>query len=145
MELEKVKILLEKYFEGQTSLAEETFLRNYFSSEKVATSLEKYKPLFINFNLQKEEKFNKPIRLPITKSTRKKELAIAASILLAVSAFLFFNTNHQTENLGTFSSPEEAFLATQQALQMIAVEVNKGKESVAYLHEYEQTKQTIFK
>ena len=46
MELNKIEKLLEHYFEGATSSAEENELRNYFSSTNVAPHLEQYKPLF---------------------------------------------------------------------------------------------------
>ncbi len=46
MELNKIAKLLEHYFEGATSSAEENELRNYFSSTNVAPHLEQYKPLF---------------------------------------------------------------------------------------------------
>lgn len=40
MELVKIEDLLEKYFQGETSIAEENELRNYFSSSNVAQHLE---------------------------------------------------------------------------------------------------------
>ncbi len=46
MEANKIEILLEKYFEGETSIAEEKLLGAYFLNGEVEPSLEKYAPLF---------------------------------------------------------------------------------------------------
>ena len=40
MELYKIEELIEKYFQGETSIAEEKELTNYFSSSNVAQHLE---------------------------------------------------------------------------------------------------------
>ena len=42
MEFNKMEALLEKYFEGETSIAEENELKDYFSSSNVAPHLEQY-------------------------------------------------------------------------------------------------------
>ncbi|MDR0363945.1 MAG: hypothetical protein LBH92_02870 [Bacteroidales bacterium] len=51
---EDIKLLLEKYFEGNTSLSEEESLRNYFMSDMVADNLLKYKPIFVFFAESRE-------------------------------------------------------------------------------------------
>ena len=44
MALDRIEKLVEKYFEGETSIAEEKELKTYFSSTDVAQHLEQYKP-----------------------------------------------------------------------------------------------------
>jgi hypothetical protein len=46
MESVKIDYLVEKYFQGETSIAEEKELRTYFSSSDVAQHLEQYRPIF---------------------------------------------------------------------------------------------------
>ena len=46
MEQSKIEFILEKYFEGETNIAEENELRTYFSSTDVAQHLQQYQPLF---------------------------------------------------------------------------------------------------
>ena len=53
MELVKIDYLVEKYFQGETSIAEEKELRSYFSSLDVAPHLEQYKAVFGYFTKQK--------------------------------------------------------------------------------------------
>ena len=54
MELDRIENLLEKYFEGETSIAEEKELKVYFSSGDVAQHLEQYKAIFGYFSEAKE-------------------------------------------------------------------------------------------
>lgn len=144
MELKQIEILINKYFEGQTSISEEKQLKAYFLSENVAPHLEQYKNLFDYYQKEKEVEFSAALPLPPRKRNYAKWIGVAASFTLLFVVLFFFNKK-DNEDLGTFSSPEEAFVETQKALQMVAVEVNKGKESIAVLNEYEKTKKTIFK
>ena len=46
MELSRIETLLVKYFEADTSTAEEQELQHYFSQENVAPHLEEYRSMF---------------------------------------------------------------------------------------------------
>ena len=46
MELARIEKLLDKYFEGETTISEEKELKVYFTGETVPSHLEKYKDLF---------------------------------------------------------------------------------------------------
>lgn len=149
MELNKIEILLEKYFQGETSIAEEKELRSYFSSPYVAPHLEQYKAMFGYFTQAKKQELAQEIP-QITKKRNVMWLSVAASVvvLLGVATFFMINTNepvnHQNE-LGTYDSPELAFKETQKALALLSSNVNVGIESVMYVQEYENTKNRIFK
>ncbi|MBZ4037706.1 hypothetical protein K6T82_23300 [Flavobacterium sp. 17A] len=152
MELNKIEDLLEKYFEGETSIAEENQLKEYFSSPNVAQHLEQYKPIFGYFSLAKEQKSTYEIPLQ-TKKRNVAWLSIAASavILLGIGTYFFVSENKDTAavasqtELGTYDDPEEALKATQKALALLSNNVNAGIESVHYIKEYEQSKNKIFK
>lgn len=147
MEFNKMETLLEKYFEGETSIAEENELKDYFSSQGVAPHLEQYRPLFGYFTDAKEQKFTNNISL-VSKKQKVKWLSIAASItvLLGIGTYTYFNANTENENkeLGTYDDPKEAFEATQKALAMLSDNVNTGVEGVQYLQIYEATKDKVF-
>ena len=145
MELRQIEMLLGKYFEGETTLQEEKELKAYFSSSEVAPQLESYTPMFANFQKQKEVQFTKALPLQPRKQNHVKWIGVAASLVALFGTLLYFNSEKTSDDLGTFSNPEEAFRETQKALNMVSVEVNKGVQSIEVLHEYEQTKKTIFK
>lgn len=148
MEHTNIEILLEKYFEGETSIAEEKELTNYFSSPNVAQHLEQYKSLFGYFSQTKKLAFLQEIPLQ-TENNKVAWLSIAASVvvLLGVGTFVYLNNNqgNQNKDLGTYNDPEIAFKETQKALAMLATHVNVGIESVHYVQEYENSKNLIFK
>ena len=147
MELVKIEDLLEKYFQGETSIAEENELRNYFSSSNVAQHLEQYKPIFGYFSLAKEHQFTPEIPLQ-SKKRNVAWISIAASVvvLLGIGTYAYYSADvvNKSQDLGTYDDPEEAFRATQKALSLLSDNVNVGIESVLYIQEYQTTKDKIF-
>lgn len=152
MESGKIEILLEKYFEGETTIAEEKELTNYFSSSDVAQHLEQYKPLFGYFSTAKEQLFSQEIT-PLSKPDIKRNrawLSIAASVvvLLGAGTFTYFNYDNNKaskQDLGTYDDPEVAFRETQKALSLLSQNVNVGVESMEHIQEYQNSKNLIFK
>jgi hypothetical protein len=147
MESDKIDLLIEKYFQGETSTTEEKDLKNYFSGLDVAQHLEQYTPLFGYFSQAKEHEFQQEIPLP-SKKRNVAWLSIAASvvILLGIGTYTYMNNNAvQSTNLGTYDDPEVAFKETQKALALLSTHVNTGIESVQYIETYEHSKNLIFK
>jgi hypothetical protein len=148
MALDRIERLLEKYFEAETTIAEEKELKDYFTSPDVAQHLEQYKPIFGYATQAKQEHYTATIPLNIEKRKSVVWLSVAASVavLLSVSLFTFNHYNQpKPQDLGTINNPEVAFKETQKALAMISEHVNKGIGSMSYLKEYEQSKNKIFK
>jgi hypothetical protein len=145
MELDKIEKVLEKYFRGETSIAEEKELRVYFSSSDVAQHLEHYKPMFVYFGVEKEQKFEKIIPI-LAKKRYVVWLSIAASIvvLFGIITIVFTEDKAMNKELGTYDDPEVALKETQKALAMLSSQVNVGIESVTYIKEYENTKNKVF-
>ena len=146
MEFNKIESLLEKYFQGETSIAEEQELKAYFSSQNVLPHLEQYKPLFGYFANAKEQKLSQEV-MPKTKKRNLGWLSVAASVvvLLGIGTFAYLNNETATQDLGTYDNPEVAFAATQKALALLSNHVNVGIESVHYIQEYQNSKDLIFK
>ncbi len=67
-QIEHIKQLLKKYFEGSTSLEEEQALRDYFKQESIDESLKSYQPLFEFFREEREMHTT----LPVTKATESR-------------------------------------------------------------------------
>ena len=136
MELDRIERLLEKYLEASTTIAEEKELRAYFSQESVASHLKQYAPMFQYFSMAKEERYTK--ELPLKKRRiNYKWLSIAA---MAVMLFgIYFGKEYQEKKEAEF-----AYNETKKALTLLADNFSRGTEKVAYLNEFENTKQKIY-
>jgi len=98
MRNEEIKILLKKYFEGESSLHDEKILRHYFLFENITPDLQEYKILFTA--LESESKI---ISEPITEDlfikeavktipfTRNSTWAIAATVLILIGTWFLLN------------------------------------------------------
>jgi len=151
MELDKINLLLDKYFEGTSTSTEEDSLRTYFSSGSIDPTLENYKPLFDYYAAAKKIKSKENIlQLPIVKTKKRTSnwMAIAASVAVLLGtgtyAFLQVNNSGDEENLGTYNDPEVAFIEIQKALALLSNHVNVGIEGVQHLQEFEKSKNKIF-
>ena len=147
MESGRIEILLEKYFQGETSIGEENELKNYFSSSSdVAQHLEQYKPLFGYFSQAAAQKFKQEIPLQ-SKKRNVAWLSIAASVvvLLGIGTYVYHDAERGKQELGTYDDPQVAFNETQKALALLSNHVNVGIESVQYIQEYQDSKELIFK
>lgn len=151
MALDKIEKLIDKYFEGETSIAEENELKTYFSSLDVAQHLQQYKPVFGYFSQAKAEEFKAEIPLNTKKRNVAVWLSIAASfvIMLGVGTFMYLNTLGGTPSTatayGTYDDPEKALAETEKALALVSEHLNTGIESVSYINEYNNSKNKIFK
>ncbi|NHM07251.1 hypothetical protein G4D82_08470 [Flavobacterium sp. CYK-4] len=149
MELDKIEQLLEKYFEGETTLAEEQQLKNYFSSAVVASHLQQYQPLFGYYAVAAQEKPQQEFHLKSNQNQPLKWISIAASVVILLGVG-FFAFNHfsaiekPSSELGTYDDPQQAFEQTQKALAMLSKQVNVGIGSMQYVQQYENTKDQIF-
>ena len=136
MELDRIEKLLEKYFEATTTVEEEKQLRDYFSKDSVAPHLEQYAPMFTYFSIAKDERFTKQVPLK-PRVSYHKWISIAA---VAVIAFgIFFGNDYREQR-----EAEYAYNETKKALNLLAQNLERGTEKVAYLNEFEQTKQKIY-
>ena len=145
MELNKIESLLEKYFEGTTTLAEEKILQQYFYSAEVDPDLKQYQPIFAFFTSEKKMPYNPKKPMQSRKKMAWISIAASAAILFGVGLYTFNNWNVQSEQtLGTYNDPEIAFRETQKALTLLSKNVNVGILSVQYVENYECTKNKIF-
>jgi nitric oxide reductase large subunit len=150
MESVKIDYLVEKYFQGETSIAEEKELRTYFSSSDVA-AFRTIQAYFEYFSLAKEQQFTSQVpQLPKAGNIKRNAtwLSLAASVvvLLGIGTYVYHNYDDATnsQNLGTYDDPEEAFRATQKALSLLSSNVNVGIESVQYIQVYQPTKTRFY-
>ncbi|MEI7724288.1 MAG: hypothetical protein WCK09_04240 [Bacteroidota bacterium] len=154
MTTNEIEVLLERFFEGNTSLREEKVLRDFFNGQSVPDHLKLYQPLFTYFkeevlediqdhdfeqkltSLITELPFDAPVvrKLPARRSFMFIS-SIAAGILLLIGLFftikndVFKGKLTQTEQ----SAPEIAYAEASEALMMVSGNLNQGLKHVERL------------
>jgi hypothetical protein len=150
MESQIIEKLLDRYFEAETTGAEEARLKAYFNSGDVAPHLQQYIPMFCYFEQAKTEHLNKEISYAPKESKfsagRKKVyswVAIAASIVILLGVVI--QQENQVSEFGTYEDPELAMQKTREALEMMSVYMNSGTDDLGYIEEFNSTKNKIVK
>ncbi len=144
MELDKLEKILEKYFEGETTISEEKELKVYFTRETVPSHLEKYKDMFQYFSEESNITATRELQLNTNRKTLFSWIGVAASVALIAGIFLT-NMPSKSEELGTYEDPEIALQETKKILNMVSLYMNKGKKELVYLKEFENTKNKFIK
>ena len=139
MKVQDIKLLIEKFYNGETSKCEEQLLMDYFDQKEIPEQYSDTKEYF-NF-LQKEaalelddtfnEKFFKETGLNEHQTNNKRIWmyrisGIAATILVFVLVWVGTELFQPKEVYGTISDPAIAFLETQKAMDEVSKKMNKG-------------------
>jgi hypothetical protein len=140
MELANIEKLVEKYLNAETTLQEETTLKNYFTEGSVAPHLQDYEYMFTYFATVKDETYTKTIVLEPQKSKRRnyKWLSVAASIVLLFSVFIGKQEYERYQALKQFEQ-------ISKGLRLLSQNLKKGEQAVATLYTYENTVNKILK
>jgi len=138
--------LLEKYFEGLTSLSEEALLYSYFSGDVIAEELLPYREQFrllqagrepLPVNTAFEERLagllvddaSLEMPVPVRRIRHFPRWAAAAAIALLIgSSVLMVVQQRSGRNKDTFSDPQLAYLEAQKTLLYVSKTMNKGME-----------------
>ncbi|MGB0357246.1 MAG: hypothetical protein ACPGFK_03375 [Flavobacteriaceae bacterium] len=135
MELKQVRKYIDLYLEGNTSLAQEQALFVYFSQEQVDESLVHYKSYFAALAQQREQRFSRNFN-PI-KTSKSLQLKRYAAIAAAAIAGVFVL---QQTAINSQPTPEEiAYEEFKANMYLVAEQLNKGKQGVAYIETFNQT------
>jgi len=139
MKVQDIKLLIEKFYNGETSKREEQLLKDYFDQKDIPEQYSDTKEYF-NF-LQKEaalelddtfdEKFFKETGLDEHQTNNKRIWmyrisGIAATILVFILVWVGTELFQPKEVYGTISDPAIAFLETQKAIDEVSKKMNKG-------------------
>lgn len=137
MDYNKLRLLLDKYFEGNTSEEEETHLKKLLESHDIPSEFNDEKTLFATFSQMKEESgadesLNSEISEMIARHDLKQNrplsilrwvsVAAAALLILAVINFMYNGKPGNTRD--TFTDREQAYDAAKQVLSFIAQTIN---------------------
>jgi hypothetical protein len=144
MEPEKIKVLLERFYTGETSRKEEAFLLKFFSQPAVPEELKAEKehfqmllqwqsesPLDESFDMQIMQKISAS-RKPESQSIGWYVLAgVAASVLLVLALWLGNWQDKKPALPGTKNNQALAYVQARTALQMVSGNLNEGLRPAA--------------
>jgi hypothetical protein len=133
-----IDALLEKYWEGETSLAEESKLRHYFSIGPVASDHIPFAELFNYYSEQKDIKYPEVLRHLVHKSFSIKRVVFAAAAVFAlvIGALTVMNnlktepTTNRSAMVNEIQDPEEAMRVTIEALALVSSKFRESQQSV---------------
>lgn len=137
MELKEVKILLQSFFEGETSVEEENRLADFFRGNDVPAELEVYREFFVaseELATQKFDGFEDDVMNHILESEHNEKnkfrwlwqtvTSVAAVLLIALLVINFNQDKNQFKD--TYDDPEIAYAEATKALRYMAGKYQKG-------------------
>lgn len=165
MDSKKIDQLLEKYWECQTSLEEESTLKEYFNAGVIEEKHKEVAPLFQYYTIEKKEgqlsgMFDEQVLAAIEKEgmpIKKKgkvisffsDIAKVAAVgLILITAGYFIKEEVEKENTqpllsDTFEDPQKAFEETKKALKLISDNFNKGRKQAKKISTFNQAQDKI--
>ncbi len=153
MNFRQIEKLLERYFNGETSLEEEKILKDFFKGGNIPPHLLSLKKQFEYFadeqkNNYLDERFDHKVLDQITQNeksnTRSIKLrrlytysSIAASIIIVLSIFFKFDPFSKKMD-DTFNDPQIAYEETKKALLFVSKVLNKGISPVEKVASFDE-------
>jgi hypothetical protein len=156
MNTSQIETLLEKYYEGKTSLQEEKLLREYFCGRDIPVHLADHAPLFIYYAGAGTEKTNPALEKRIISTVEDLEItpsrprirklyplmSIAATIILLAAIiftlrFEIMKGSSASNPVGTITDPELAYMETRDALIKISESMNIGLDQAVKLQSFQ--------
>ncbi len=143
----KVRALLTKYYQGNTSIEEEEFLVWYFHSHNTPTDLLVDKEVFVpQVSKELEGEMEQMVSNAIageyfSAHDRKPKIiklitawAAAASVII-ILGLTWAISNRTTQNVlvDTFDDPYEAMMETKRVLALLGTSINKAQEEMQSL------------
>ncbi len=156
-----IKILIEKYEAGETSLSEEQVLKKYFASGDIDSDLKHYAPLFTFYKTEQQvvadekledkilEKLDAQGTIPFYKNRTFWTWAsgIAASLILIFSLVFELQQgrikNQQAETLQRQEEARQAYQQTKMALAYISEKYTQGTDPLNNIEKLEQSTRAL--
>ena len=160
MNISEIEKLLDKYYDGLTSLSEEQELKEFFLHEPVPPHLQIHLAHFQYFSTASGEKMHDPLfegkfnskvdeipdlHLRSNRNRFYSIMSIAAGILLLMGLFFTFR-NDVVKRSGvevSGSEQEAVFQQTQDILMLVSVNFNKGMDKMHYLGQFDEAIQKM--
>lgn len=151
MEPEVIKYILQKYFDGESSLEDERILHHYFRSDQIDREFLPYRDLFaglsgirdLEISIHEEDLMDFILENEHQEKTRYRKLwqivtGVAAMLLIAL--FVVYYTNDKPNWKDTYTDPDQAYATAVQTLHFVA---GKYREGLAQLKPVSKFNQAI--
>jgi len=154
MEYHEIEKILNRYLEGESSLEEESLLKEYFSQPEVPAEQREMKELFRYFTEAHRETIphfdisgdlNSLIENEWKRETRsrfRKVLAwvgsAAAVLVLSFGIYQYMDKPESTIK-DTYKDPQLAYLETKRALLLVSRTMNRNTANMKYLSKVDQS------
>jgi len=136
----QIEQLLEKYWNGETSVAEEREIKDYFKKHPDQSFEEQY---FAQTKAKREIKPQVSFVHP-GRSVRRVWLSVAAAIILGLLAIPLIIQQQSPKDQFAVEDPAKAFEITKASLMMVSEGLNKGKTySAEELGKFDKAKTII--
>ena len=151
MKTSEVQILLQKYFDAETSLEEEKLLTAYFKQDDLPEEILPFKKWFtgigeITFS-SNVDSFNERVldKIEVQENNRKLRIrqfrltlaGIAASLIFVVGSLIYYF--QQPAYQDTFSDPAAAIAYAEKTMSFVSSEYNKGLAQLAPVQRLNQS------
>jgi hypothetical protein len=138
MNLHEIELLLQKFFDGETSLEEEKQLKDFFTRGDIPMHLQPMAGYFHFIGREREMELNSsPLGRISSEESKVARLldfkrpwiywasGVAASILILIAVFVKFDPfSPRIEN--TYQDPQTAYLEAKKILYFVSDKLNKG-------------------
>ena len=164
MDLKEIKALLEKYYNGETSLEEEKILKEYFSKDRVDPELIADKDIFM-YQIQEDDqlqdipdisdqiwyKLNKTDSYKVKNNNKIAYLflRIAASAILLFGLYFVvkdqvFSSKNNMVITDTYNDPEEAYKQAKETLLYVSAMLNTGTNHLEPIQKINEGTQKLY-
>ena len=150
--------LLEKYWQGETTLEEEAQLREHFQQAEPPPHLRHVAALFQHYEARPQlgKEFDRRIDAQLKEgrvvSLWPALLKVAAAVMLFVAGALWLRSAYVLEEpttvpvavlpSDTYEDPEKAYEEAKQALLLVSSLMNEGTEHLSNLEEFSEAQRT---
>jgi hypothetical protein len=154
MEYPEIEIILNSYLEGNSTLAEESILEEYFNGPDVAPHHDELRQLFRYYREARKEsapafdvssELNSLIEAEWKKETRHRFRSVIAWVGSAAALFILafgmyrYTREANTYPADTFKDPKLAYLETKKALLLVSRTMNHNTVNLQYLSKVDES------
>jgi len=135
----QIEQLLEKYRNGETTIADENLIKEYFKKNPDLSMEGQY---FGKVDSSRKEVPSKAFKHPGRKR-RLTWLSAAAAVLIVLMTLPFIFNNESSQEQFAVENPAEAYEITRASLMMVSNGLNKGKTYSKELNKINEVKTII--